>query len=267
MITINKLKQLQPNNQLRHIANIFRKEEVFFRETSSLNLKQKQSFLGTLSLEYYNNLLHILSLEERTLDISLWARNNQESTEPVRFYNTLYYQLKKILDDEPTEWDLSVYDRETSLQGLTFPIALFLEDIRSPFNIGAIMRNCAVFGVEKVYLSPHCASCSHSRTIRSAMGSLELVPYQENITLQEVMSLVPDYPVIALETKGEDITKFSFPLTGGLLLIGSEELGLSQEALSLSSSGVVSILTQGAKSSLNVSVATGIALSYWVNQF
>jgi TrmH family RNA methyltransferase len=71
-------------------------------------------------------------------------------------------------------------------------------------------------------------------------------------------------PCFALETGGIDIAKFPFPRQG-LLIAGSEELGVSPAALEKAdaSLGRLSIRTYGAKGSLNVSVAFGIALQRW----
>jgi TrmH family RNA methyltransferase len=52
------------------------------------------------------------------------------------------------------------------------------------------------------------------------------------------------------------------------MIVGSEELGVSPQALAAAdaSLGRVSIPTWGAKGSLNVSVAFGIALQAWAFQ-
>jgi len=71
---------------------------------------------------------------------------------------------------------------------------------------------------------------------------------------------------LALETGGTPITSFSFPKQG-IVLLGSEELGLSAEALKRVSAGIVSIPMKGIKASLNVAVAFGILMQYWVASF
>jgi TrmH family RNA methyltransferase len=70
-------------------------------------------------------------------------------------------------------------------------------------------------------------------------------------------------PLIALETGGTPVSEFAFP-TAGTLLLGSEELGLSREALDLAGARV-SIPMAGEKRSLNVGVACGIALERWAS--
>jgi TrmH family RNA methyltransferase len=68
----------------------------------------------------------------------------------------------------------------------------------------------------------------------------------------------------ALETGGTRLEEFPFP-TRGIMIIGSEELGVSPSALARAdaSLGRVSIPVFGAKGSLNASVAFGIAMHAW----
>jgi TrmH family RNA methyltransferase len=70
--------------------------------------------------------------------------------------------------------------------------------------------------------------------------------------------------IFALELGGSPIGEFAFPARG-IVLVGSEELGLSPEALRLAdrSLGRVSIPQAGAKRSLNVAVAFGILMQRW----
>jgi TrmH family RNA methyltransferase len=144
---------------------------------------------------------------------------------------------------------------------------VYLEDIRSPFNVGAMFRAAESFGVEKLWLSPRCADPGHPRARRTAMGCVDILPW-ERAEAED-----PPGPrragdeedrCFALETGGVDIAGFVFPRRG-MLIAGSEELGVSPAALERAdaSLGRLSIRTYGAKGSLNVSVAFGIALQRW----
>ncbi len=91
---------------------------------------------------------------------------------------------------------------------------------------------------------------------------MDAVDYIEG-DLEYIKSL--NMPVFALETGGKELKKFSFP-ENGIAIIGSEETGVSPEALSLamSSWGICSIKQYGAKGSLNVASATAILLNAWM---
>ena len=71
-----------------------------------------------------------------------------------------------------------------------------------------------------------------------------------------------DIPVFALETGGTPIEKFNFPQKG-ICIIGSEELGISPQALKRATYGTVTIPMIGLKASLNVGVAFGILMQKW----
>jgi TrmH family RNA methyltransferase len=66
-----------------------------------------------------------------------------------------------------------------------------------------------------------------------------------------------------LETGGTAINEFVFPKQG-IVIIGSEELGVSPEALERATYGRVTIPMKGIKASLNVGVAFGILMQAWV---
>ena len=114
-------------------------------------------------------------------------------------------------------------------------------------------------GAEKVYISPCCVDPQQPRAIRSGMGCIETMGY-ERLSLEQ---LPDDVPVFALETGGTDIDSFKFPKKG-ICLIGSEELGLSPQAIKRADYGRVTIPMKGLKASLNVGVAFGILMQKWI---
>ena len=114
-------------------------------------------------------------------------------------------------------------------------------------------------GAEKVLISPHCIDPTQPRAIRSGMGCIETMGW-ERLSLDQ---LPADTPVFALETGGTPIEEFKFP-ERGICIIGSEELGVSPEALSRATYGTVTIPMKGLKASLNVGVAFGILMQKWV---
>jgi len=92
------------------------------------------------------------------------------------------------------------------------------------------------------------------------MGCIETMEW-ERVSLD---NLPETLPIFALETGGTDINEFKFPKKG-ICIIGSEELGVSPEALSKATYGRVTIPMKGLKASLNVGVAFGILIQKWVD--
>jgi len=179
----------------------------------------------------------------------------------ARAANSLRHALLAGLGAEPAEWDLLAPNGDldrTSVRVL--PIAAYLEDIRSPFNVGSIFRTAEAFGVGRLILSPRTPLPTHPRAERTARGAVRALPWE----VRELADLDVTGGVFALELGGTDISAFPFP-SAGTVLVGSEELGLSPEALRLAeaSLGRVSVPLAGAKRSLNVSVAFGILMHHW----
>ena len=181
----------------------------------------------------------------------------------VRGLNTLRHELLRALHTEPAEWDLvSPATGFLDRSGVSVvPITVYLEDVRSPFNVGSIFRTAEAFGAERILLSPRTPLPTHPRAEKTAMGAARALPWET----AELATLRGRTDVFALELGGTPLESFVFP-SRGTVLVGSEELGLSSEALDIAAAGLgrVSIPLAGAKRSLNVSVAVGILMQAWL---
>ena len=175
----------------------------------------------------------------------------------------LRQSLAAWLGIEAADWDLQAPpDREG---GVTrFPFSAYLEDLRSPFNVGSVVRSAEAYGFEALYLSPSTPGLQHPRARRSAMGAEEHL----TVTAVPLAELKARWagPVFALELGGTEVGRFDFP-AAGLVLVGGEELGLSPEALKWAdtSAGRVSLPLYGRKASLNVGVAFGVLAAAWTS--
>jgi len=179
----------------------------------------------------------------------------------LRLCNTARHALLAAIGTFPAEWDLVVPESGvvSAARRPYFPgISVYAEDIRSPFNLGSIFRTAEAFGAEKLLISPLCVPPTHPRAERSAMGCTAYLPW-ERLPLD---ALPADVPVFALETGGTPLDEFDFPLRG-IVVVGSEELGISPEGLARATYGRVSIPMTGIKASLNVGVAFGILMQAW----
>jgi TrmH family RNA methyltransferase len=178
------------------------------------------------------------------------------------------------------DWDFTDYGGRLDVsKRRPFPgMQIYLEDIRSPFNVGAMFRSAESFGAEKIWLSPLCADPRHPRAARTAMGCIDALPWER---IEEApwdgaaasgerpsapLRDPPPFPgpFFALETGGAGLAGFPFP-PRGTMIVGSEELGVSPGALAAvaASLGRVSIPTFGLKGSLNASAAFAIAVQAW----
>jgi TrmH family RNA methyltransferase len=180
----------------------------------------------------------------------------------IRLCNTARHALLAAIGTFPAEWDLMMGPEgvaPTLTQRRFFPgVQAYAEDIRSPFNLGSIFRTAEAFGAERVLLSPLCVPPTHPRAQRSSMGCIDYLPWEQ----LPLADLPEDVPVFALETGGTPIEEFAFP-ERGIVIVGSEELGISPEGLARATYGRVSIPMTGLKASLNVGVAFGVLMQAW----
>jgi TrmH family RNA methyltransferase len=254
MIPVWKLRTLGRTPRLRKIARIFQETEISLDRGVSPDI----SYLLSCAL---------LVAEEEALRASVRAQARaaprcvEGTPEQLRrCLNDLRHSLLEALGERPAEWDLLLPDRLEldSSSRTVHPLDVYLEEIRSPFNVGSIFRSAEAFGVRRLLLSPGTASPLHPRAQKTARGAASALPwrYLALSRLREVDE------VVALEIGGTRLEDFRFPATG-VLVVGSEELGLSPAALALARGGRVSIPMIGAKRSLNVAVAVGIVLQAW----
>lgn len=268
MIEPGNLFQLEGGQKRRKLALTFGALE---RDIQGIAEKGTEySFKSLPRAEYIKQVVKVLlkdpKLEQTSAD-ELKRLISQDPIDELRVCNYARNELLALIGTFPAEWDLIIAPHSSPVneEGIVkerefFPgIAVYAEDIRSPFNLGSIFRSAEAMGAEKVYISPFCTDPEQSRAIRSGMGCIETLGY----TRCSLNELPKDLPIFALETGGTDINEFKFPKEG-ICIIGSEELGVSPEALNIATYGRVSIPMKGLKASLNVGVAFGILMQKWV---
>ena len=268
MIEPGKLFQLAGGQKRRKLALTFGALE---RDILGIAEKGTEySFTNIPRAEYIKEITRILLKDPKISPEAAAELNALLAAEPIdelRLCNCARNHLLAIIGTFPAEWDLVIapHPSLTNEDGTVkqrdfFPgVAVYAEDIRSPFNMGSIFRTAEAMGAEKVYISPCCVDPQQLRAVRSGMGCIETMGY-ERLSLDELPAGVP---VFALETGGTDINDFVFPKQG-ICIIGSEELGVSPEALKRATYGRVSIPMKGLKASLNVGVAFGILMQEWI---
>lgn len=166
------------------------------------------------------------------------------------------------LNDESLDDRLAHRERSPDASALN-RVTVWLPHIRSPFNLGNILRTAATFGVTNVIVGTASPALDHPRTVRAAMGALNYL----NVEVGEAAPAAGSGALVALETGGTPIDSFVFPSVG-VLVVGHEQVGLAPDLIERAAGegGVVTIPHGGIKRSLNVGVAVGIALSWWERQ-
>lgn len=255
MIAIRKLMTLTPLHRARKAAQSLGHIEAAWR----LGDRSAAHWVAELAVAFAADAA--LPDELRGLAAEVAAGMPAAGVDPgVRLINRLARALESHAGLAPADWDFREPLGTSLAVGVrrVYPgVRAYLEDIRSPFNVGSIFRSADAFGVSELLLSGFTADPAHQRASRSAMGAVEVVPWRRC----GLEALGADGEAFALELRGEPIESFVFP-ERGTVVIGSEELGVSPEAMDLCCR-TVSIPMLGAKGSLNVGVAFGVLMSAW----
>lgn len=145
---------------------------------------------------------------------------------------------------------------------------LVLDNIRSVANVGSIFRTAESFRVSEVILvgttpAPVDRFGRKRRDFaKVALGTEEVINWEYEKDVKEAINKLrsEEYEIIALESiaNAESLTDFKTK-DKFALIVGNEVGGVSVEALDMADK-VVEIPMAGTKESLNVAVATGVAL-------
>lgn len=162
-------------------------------------------------------------------------------------------------------------------------LSLILHNIRSTYNVGAILRTAEGFGVDRVIFSgytprfddqnllPHLREKLNHQIAKSALGAEKIVK-METVTDLEVWLDDFEGLILGLENNvnddeagrllnlgNETLVNILASQSEIALILGEEVAGIPTEIRS-KADYFVQIPMQGQKESFNVSVATGIAV-------
>jgi len=148
-------------------------------------------------------------------------------------------------------------------QAPKYPLHLALDDVRSRYNVGSLLRSADAFRVERVYLGGFTPAPPHPEIYRAALGAEESVAWERIPNLAAHFKNLQEkgFAIIALEQTDEsqNLMRFDWPAPPWVIVVGHELRGLSEEVLAVCTHSV-EIPQYGTKHSLNVAVAGGIAL-------
>lgn len=144
------------------------------------------------------------------------------------------------------------------------PLVLILDDIRSMNNVGSVLRTADAFRIETVYLCGITAHPPHPDIHKTALGAEDSVNWE---AVPDAMDIVRElkesgYRICALEQATDSVMLQDVTVGSNdriALILGNEVFGVNQKLIDLCDN-CFEIPQFGAKHSLNVSVATGIAV-------
>lgn len=142
-------------------------------------------------------------------------------------------------------------------------LALLVESVTQPYNLGSILRTCATFGVDQLWLTGNSADPDDPKVGKTALGTSAKVPHTRLSSTDQALDAAraEGYKVVALELAKGAVPLHAAPLESDVCLaVGAEDHGCSP-ALLAGADAVTYIPQVGRVGSLNVAVATSIALA------
>ena len=153
----------------------------------------------------------------------------------------------------------SIPEQSAVVPNLKKELALALDDIRDPGNLGSIIRIADWFGISHIYCSEECVDAYNPKVVQASMGSIARVQINYvalNDTLQKLAE--EDINIYGAVLTGKNMYKEKMD-AAGMLVIGNESNGISdkvQKHITLPVS-IPSYSTNGPES-LNAAIATAI---------
>jgi len=144
------------------------------------------------------------------------------------------------------------------------PVIAVLENVRSAYNVGSVLRTADAFLLEAVYTTGYTAHPPHKEIAKTALGADQSVTCRHfahaAAAIEELKA--KGYKVLAVEQTENSQRLHQFVLAEGeqlAVVFGNEVTGVDQSTILLCD-GCIEIPQLGMKHSLNISVAAGIVL-------
>jgi tRNA G18 (ribose-2'-O)-methylase SpoU len=149
------------------------------------------------------------------------------------------------------------------------PIIGVLDRVRSAHNVGSMFRTADGARLQELVLCGYTPTPPHKHLSKTALRATESVPWRHCETVEDAIDELKTsgFLVLGLEFNEASSSLYDcdliFPVA---LVVGNEAAGLSSEVLSRCDASV-HLPMHGLKTSLNVSVAFGIAAYEVVRRF
>ncbi|MBD8490808.1 RNA methyltransferase [Echinicola sp. CAU 1574] len=133
-------------------------------------------------------------------------------------------------------------------------LAIALDDVRDPGNLGTIIRIADWYGIKKLIFSKETADFYNPKVLNSSMGSFTRVSF----FYTELKDYLPQQqlPVYGAFLEGDNIHSKTIT-EGGIILMGNESKGIS-DVLAPLVTQKLTIPRFGHAESLNVAIATAV---------
>ena len=144
-------------------------------------------------------------------------------------------------------------------------IAVLIDNIRSAWNVGSILRSADGFGFSHAYLCGITPTPENEAVTKTSLGAEDSVSWSYHKDAVKLVKglRVEGWKVYGLEEEARSVAlghigNISEESEGLVLIVGNEVIGVDPELLDLCDQ-IASIPMRGEKKSFNVAIAFGIA--------
>ncbi len=141
-------------------------------------------------------------------------------------------------------------------------LSVAAHNIRSMANVGALFRTCDGAGASELILSGYTGTPPDRRISKVALGAEEHVPWVHAPAPADLLQVLEDRFVVLLEQHPDAVPPAGLELPAGrdVCIVACEELFGAEAQLIERADAILELPMRGRKESLNVAMATGIAL-------
>lgn len=226
--------------------------------------KQEQQFIA----EGPKLVLDLLQEGIKPLELfatDLWIDQNADYLKGIELTVVSQAELQKISAMQTANEVLAVYQipkNELDISSVKDGWTICLDGVQDPGNLGTIIRLADWFGVSQIICSNVSVDAYNPKVVQSTMASVFRVKVHYLDVPEFLETAGAGVPVYAAEMNGDSIHKTNFG-ANGILVMGNEAKGVSQEVQNLITASVTipKFNQESGIDSLNVATATAVILA------
>lgn len=207
----------------------------------------------------HNAHIAILIATEQTADSAAVIACEQQNTSIFICRDSIFKRYFSSTDDDAIAALVTINHATLSSKK---NIALLLEDVIDPGNIGTIIRSARSFGVVDFYANNMELDWFSKKSIKASRGSHFASQFHSFLDTEEAIEQLKaqGYQIIGTSPHAKDlISLVDLEKKPCVIIVGNEQNGLSEKALNAADL-LVRIPMMSDVESLNVAVATGISI-------
>jgi tRNA G18 (ribose-2'-O)-methylase SpoU len=222
------LPEVAPYRTMRQQAD-HREQGIFVAESEKVVDRLLQSRFGVVSLLFPEKWLprfeHLLARRQEDITVYLMEKERLETLTGFTFYQGVL-AVAKIPEPPALESLLARSERPRLFVGF--------EGITNAENLGGMVRNCAAFGVQGLFVDRSSSSPYLRRAVRASMGNIFRIPVLERIDLVDTVQVLQREGIrcVAAHPHAEEQTLMETDLRSDCCLVfGNEAYGITPALL------------------------------------